>query len=180
MLAEMDEVEQPRWLDKLRQELPDMVHDLPDGTVILAEPMVGGMFLALDMMGLENMQEMRDDWTEAWNGSICDPTGRDAGQYVAAGSMRSRAAERPERARENGAAVMEELNDCGTGVGNDDHCAVLLNMADRIHPADVARMTCFPGLPDADRAWDRWPRAGWAMPSPGVALEAKRSEPQRN
>ena len=65
-LAEMDEADQPRWLDKLRQELPDMVHDLPDGTVILAEPMVGGMFLALDMMGLEDMLQMRDDWTEAW------------------------------------------------------------------------------------------------------------------
>jgi len=65
-LAEMDEVDQPRWLDKLRQELPDMVHDLPDGTVIVAEPMVGGMFQALDMMGLEDMQEMRDEWTEAW------------------------------------------------------------------------------------------------------------------
>ena len=65
-LAEMDDVDQPRWLDKLRQELPDMVHDLPDGTVILAEPMVGGMFLALHMMGLEDMQEMRDEWTEAW------------------------------------------------------------------------------------------------------------------
>ncbi|MGI4801110.1 MAG: hypothetical protein ACRYF2_26510 [Janthinobacterium lividum] len=65
-LAEMDEVDQPRWLDKLRQELPEMVHDLPDGTVIVAEPMVGGMFQALDMMGLEDMQEMRDEWTEAW------------------------------------------------------------------------------------------------------------------
>jgi len=65
-LAGMDEFDQPRWLDKLRQELPDMVHDLPDGTVIMAEPMVGGMFLALDMMGLEDMQEMRDEWTEAW------------------------------------------------------------------------------------------------------------------
>ena len=65
-LAEMDEADQPRWLDKLRQELPDMVHDLPDGTVILAEPMVGGMFMALDMMGWEEMQDMRDDWTEAW------------------------------------------------------------------------------------------------------------------
>jgi len=65
-LAEMDELDQPRWLDKLRQELPDMVHDLPDGTVILAEPMVGGMFMALDMMGLEDMQDMRDEWTEAW------------------------------------------------------------------------------------------------------------------
>ena len=65
-LAEMDEVDHPRWLDKLRQELPDMVHDLPDGTVIVAEPMVGGMFQALDMMGLEDMQEMRDEWTEAW------------------------------------------------------------------------------------------------------------------
>ena len=67
-LAEMDEADQPRWLDKLRKELPDMVHDLPDGTVIVAEPMVGGMFLALDMMGLEDMQDMRDDWTEAWMG----------------------------------------------------------------------------------------------------------------
>ena len=56
-LAEMDEVDQPRWLDKLRQELPDMVHDLPDGTVIVAEPMVGGVFQALDMMGLEDMQD---------------------------------------------------------------------------------------------------------------------------
>ena len=65
-LAEMDEADQPRWLDKLREELPDMVHDLPDGTVILAEPMVGGMFTALDMMGLEDMQEAHDDWTEAW------------------------------------------------------------------------------------------------------------------
>ena len=65
-LAGMDELDQHRWLDKLRQELPDMVHDLPDGTVILAEPMVGGMFLALDMMGLEDMLQMRDDWTEAW------------------------------------------------------------------------------------------------------------------
>ena len=65
-LAEMDEADQPRWLGKLREELPDMVHDLPDGTVIVAEPMVGGMFLALDMMGLEDMQDMRDDWTEAW------------------------------------------------------------------------------------------------------------------
>jgi len=65
-LAGMDEVDQPRWLGKLRQELPDMVHDLADGTVIMAEPMVGGMFLALDMMGLEDMQEMRDEWTEAW------------------------------------------------------------------------------------------------------------------
>ena len=65
-LAGMDEVDQPRWLGKLRQELPDMVHDLADGTVIMAEPMVGGMFLALDMMGLEDMQEMRNEWTEAW------------------------------------------------------------------------------------------------------------------
>ena len=65
-LAEMNEADQPRWLNKLRFELPGMVHDLPDGTVIVAEPMVGGMFLALDMMGLENMQEMRDEWTEAW------------------------------------------------------------------------------------------------------------------
>lgn len=65
-LVEMDEADQPRWLDKLRQELPDMVHDLPDETVIVAEPMVGGMFQALDMMGLEDMQEMRNEWTEAW------------------------------------------------------------------------------------------------------------------
>ena len=65
-LAEMDEADQPRWLDKLRQELPDMVHSLPDGTVILAEPMVGGMFLAFDMMGMDDMLHMRDEWTEAW------------------------------------------------------------------------------------------------------------------
>lgn len=65
-LAEMDEIDQPRWLNKLRQELPEMVHDLPDGTLILAEPMVGGMFLALDMMGLDDMQEALDAWTEAW------------------------------------------------------------------------------------------------------------------
>jgi len=65
-LAEMDEADQPRWLDKLRQELPDMVHDLPDGTVILAEPMVGGMFLALDAKGLDDMQDLLEGWTEAW------------------------------------------------------------------------------------------------------------------
>lgn len=65
-LAGMDELDQHRWLDKLRQELPDMVHNLPDGTVIVAEPMVGGMFMALDMMGLEDMQDMRDEWTNAW------------------------------------------------------------------------------------------------------------------
>ena len=65
-LAGMDELDQHRWLDKLRQELPDMVHDLPDGTVIVAEPMVGGMFMALDMMGLEDMLDMRDVWTDAW------------------------------------------------------------------------------------------------------------------
>ena len=65
-LAGMDELDQHRWLDKLRQELPDMVHDLPDGTVIVAEPMVGGMFMTLDMMGLEDMLDMRDVWTDAW------------------------------------------------------------------------------------------------------------------
>lgn len=65
-LAEMDEADQLRWLDKLSQELPDMVHNLPDGTVIVAEPMVGGMFLALDMMGLDDMQDALDGWTEAW------------------------------------------------------------------------------------------------------------------
>ncbi|MGI4800796.1 MAG: hypothetical protein ACRYF2_17470 [Janthinobacterium lividum] len=65
-LAEMDDADQPRWLDKLREELPDMVHDLPDGTVIVAEPMVGGMFLALGAMGLDDMQDALDDWTEAW------------------------------------------------------------------------------------------------------------------
>jgi len=65
-LAGMDALDQHQWLDKLRQELPDMVHNLPDGTVIVAEPMVGGMFMALDMMGLDDMQDMRDEWTDAW------------------------------------------------------------------------------------------------------------------
>ena len=65
-LAEMDEVDQPRWLNELRQELPDMVHSLSDGTVILAEPIVGGMFQALNMMGLEDMQDMLKSWTEVW------------------------------------------------------------------------------------------------------------------
>jgi len=65
-LAGMDVLDQHQWLDKLRQELPDMVHNLPDGTVIVAEPMVGGMFMALDMMGLDDMQDMRDEWTDAW------------------------------------------------------------------------------------------------------------------
>lgn len=65
-LAEMDEADQPRWLNKLRQELPDMVHGLPDGTVIVAEPMVGGMFLALDAIGWDDMQDVLDGYTDAW------------------------------------------------------------------------------------------------------------------
>ncbi len=39
---------------------------MPDGTVLLAEPMVGGMFLALDMIGLDGMRDAHDEWTEAW------------------------------------------------------------------------------------------------------------------
>lgn len=65
-LAEMAGIDQGRWLAGLRQGFPDMLHDLPGGTIIIAEPLVGGLFHGWVMMGHEGAQALLDAWTTAW------------------------------------------------------------------------------------------------------------------
>ena len=66
-LAALAEFDRDEWATKLRADVPDMLHTAPDGTLLLAEPMVGGMFQAWVWMGYEAAQELLDDWTAAWS-----------------------------------------------------------------------------------------------------------------
>lgn len=66
-LAEWDEdVRRERW-GQIRRPLPDMVHEAPDGTFLVVEPMVGGLFLAWMRLGYGNAQALLDEWQNAWS-----------------------------------------------------------------------------------------------------------------
>lgn len=66
-LAEWDEgVRRERW-GQIRRQLPEMVHKVPDGTLLVAEPIVGGLFLAWVRLGYGNAQALLDEWQNAWS-----------------------------------------------------------------------------------------------------------------
>lgn len=50
----------------MRRQLPEMVHELPDGTRLIAQPMVGGLFMAWLEMGCEPAEALLDEWEDAW------------------------------------------------------------------------------------------------------------------
>lgn len=65
-LAEWDEdAQEERW-SELRHQLPKMAHEMQDGTRLIAQPMVGGLFMAWLQMGCEPAQGLLDEWEEAW------------------------------------------------------------------------------------------------------------------
>lgn len=65
-LAEWDEdAQEERW-SEIRHQLPEMAHETLDGTRLIAQPMVGGLFMAWLRMGCEPAQELLDEWEEAW------------------------------------------------------------------------------------------------------------------
>ncbi len=65
-IADADEAARAHWLEMLRANVSDELHELPDGTLLLSEPMVGGLFLAWVEMGCEPAQALLDQWHDAW------------------------------------------------------------------------------------------------------------------
>ena len=60
-MAEWDEdTRQDRW-NHMHRGVPDMVHETPDGTLLIAAPMVGGVFQAWVWIGCEAAQTLLED-----------------------------------------------------------------------------------------------------------------------
>lgn len=74
-LANMDSLDCDRWMNTMRRDVPDMVHVAQDGTRLVAEPMVGGLFFAWVQMGADRAQELLDAWTDAWSLVFVDQWG---------------------------------------------------------------------------------------------------------
>jgi len=60
-----DDAQEERW-SQMRHQLPEMEHETSDGTRLIAQPMVGGLFMAWLQMGCEPAQALLDDWESAW------------------------------------------------------------------------------------------------------------------
>lgn len=65
-LAGWDEdAQEERW-SKVGCQLPEMAREMLGGTRLIAQPMVGGLFMAWIQLGCELAQALLDEWENAW------------------------------------------------------------------------------------------------------------------
>ena len=60
-----EDVQEERWSD-INCQLPEMAREMLDGTRLIAQPMVGGPFMAWIQLGCEPAQALLDEWENAW------------------------------------------------------------------------------------------------------------------
>ncbi|MGI4795012.1 MAG: multicopper oxidase domain-containing protein [Janthinobacterium lividum] len=65
-LAEWNEDARKRRWSEIHHQLPELAHEMPDGTRLIAQSMVGGLFMAWLQLGCEPAQALLDEWEKAW------------------------------------------------------------------------------------------------------------------